>query len=355
MNTETLFDKLIIFLCCLILYFCQTVFDINVAIITVVISFVGFISFFDNPVIKVVLTVGYSVLCMFVPSSIIFMPAMTYDMAIGKYRAWNVVALIPIVNFVYEASLLLTITVTGLVTLSLLIRYRTENQIKMHKQNNRLSDTAREMSSLLEQQKTDLIQQQDNELHIATLNERNRIAREIHDNVGHLLSSSILQSAALKTIAKEETVKTGLDTLSQTLTKAMNNVRESVHGIYDQSIDLNLQIQEIIDQFGFCEIKYDYFITGNPNKKIKYAFITIVKEALANVAKHSDATLVTVTLREHPALYQLIIKDNGHVKSYRTDEGLGLRNMADRVESLKGHMNISIKNGFEIFISVPKE
>jgi|LSQX01.2.fsa_nt_gb signal transduction histidine kinase len=71
--------------------------------------------------------------------------------------------------------------------------------------------------------------------------------------------------------------------------------------------------------------------------------------------KHSDATRASVVLREHPAFYQLIIKDNGRVKNFDPDRGMGLKNMADRVHALQGIINITTEDGFAIFISVPKE
>lgn len=52
-----------------------------------------------------------------------------------------------------------------------------------------MRDTTKEIAMQLKQQNRDLMEKQDYEINIATLNERNRIAREIHDNVGHLLSA----------------------------------------------------------------------------------------------------------------------------------------------------------------------
>ncbi|NSW91921.1 MAG: two-component sensor histidine kinase [Firmicutes bacterium] len=211
------------------------------------------------------------------------------------------------------------------------------------------------MSIQLKKQNRALIENQDNERTLATINERNRIAREIHDNVGHLLSSAILQSGALLTINQDEKVRNGLEALNNTLSLAMNSIRTSVHELYDESIDLNAEIEKIIDQFTFCEISYDYHINSTPEKKLKYAFISIVKEALSNIMKHSNATHTSITFREHPAFYQLIIRDNGSVKGYNIEDGLGLRNMIDRVHSFNGNINIITENGFEIFISIPKE
>ncbi|HAA25397.1 MAG TPA: hypothetical protein DCE11_04660 [Ruminiclostridium sp.] len=112
---------------------------------------------------------------------------------------------------------------------------------------------------------------------------------------------------------------------------------------------------EYYKKISFCKVVYNYNITGNPEKKIKYAFISIVKEAFSNIMKHSDATHAYVTLNEHPGFYQLIIRDNGTVKSDSKKEGLGLKNMEERVNSLNGIININERNGFEIFISIPKD
>ena len=143
---------------------------------------------------------------------------------------------------------------------------------------NRLRDTAREMSIQLEKQKEELIEKSKIMSSIATLNERNRIAREIHDNVGHLLSSAILQSGALITIVKDEKIKEHLVSLKDTLTKAMNSIRESVHNLHEESVDLKIQIEELIKNFSFCNVSLEYSIYDNPEKKIKYCFIAVIKE-----------------------------------------------------------------------------
>jgi signal transduction histidine kinase len=205
----------------------------------------------------------------------------------------------------------------------------------------------------LEQKNKDLMEKQDYEINIATLNERNRIAREIHDNVGHLLSSSILQIGALMSICKDQVIANNLNTLKQTLSEGMDSIRSSIHNIHDEYVDLNKDINEIINKFTFCDISFNYDIKNSPDKKYKICFISIIKEALSNVIKHSNASKVEITLREHPALYQLIIKDNGTTKKENSD-GIGIKNMIYRINSLNGVININTDNGYCIFISLPK-
>lgn len=78
-----------------------------------------------------------------------------------------------------------------------------------------------------------------------------------------------------------------------------------------------------------------------------------------NIIKHSNATQVQITVREHPSFYQLLITDNGSVKAPEgmtetATDGMGLQNMRDRVEALHGILHISDQQGYRIFISIPK-
>jgi signal transduction histidine kinase len=351
----SLADKIVIFICCIIIYLVHT--DLNTGVTAILISviFSGFLSYFDDDRIKAVLTAGFIVLSCFVPSLIAFLPLISYDMLFCKYQYVNLLGIIPVLYFSRSASVQTISTIIILLVLSALVKYHMESQSRLYSKCNELGDAAREMSIQLKKQRSELLENQDIELNLATLNERNRIAREIHDNVGHLLSSAILQAGALLTINRDEKIRDKLETLNNTLSQAMDSIRDSVHKLYDESIDLDAQIQELVKKFSFCEISYEYNIDNNPGKKLKYAFISIVKEALSNIIKHSNATRASIIFNEHPALYQLIIRDNGTVKSSGDTDGLGLKNITERVQSLNGNINILTENGFEIFISVPKE
>lgn len=81
----------------------------------------------------------------------------------------------------------------------------------------RLRDTSTELNLVLQEKNKNLMEKQDYEIYLATLRERNRIAREIHDNVGHMLSRSILQMGALITIHKEEPLHGQLAGVGETL------------------------------------------------------------------------------------------------------------------------------------------
>lgn len=215
-------------------------------------------------------------------------------------------------------------------------------------------DNTKELALLLEEKNKNLMVRQEQEIEIATLNERNRIAREIHDHVGHLLSSSLLQLGALQAINEHEQLKQPLQDLRDTLSKGMDNVRESVHDLHEEAINLHVVLKKLCSEFNFCNIELEYDILQPVSSKQYYHIIAIIKESMTNTMKHSNATLMSITLREQPAFYQLLLQDNGSVQK-ETTSGIGLHNIVDRVDAMHGYCNINKSNGFLIFITIPKE
>ncbi|MFR2337816.1 sensor histidine kinase [Mediterraneibacter gnavus] len=224
----------------------------------------------------------------------------------------------------------------------------------------KLRDDSTEKNLLLEEKNRMLAEKQDYEIYAATLKERNRIAREIHDNVGHLLSRSILITGAAKAINASDALSPVLDDLDHSLNQAMTSIRTSVHDLHDESLNLKEAAESLTSDFTFCPVTLNYDMGFEVPREIKYCFISIVKEALSNVARHSNATLVQITMREHPALYQLCIEDNGtltesNLETLLPNRGIGLSNMNDRLKVLNGNLQITIQKGVRLFITIPKE
>ena len=264
---------------------------------------------------------------------------------------------------------------------AVLLYGRTRRLNELEQKYKRVRDDSRELTLMLEKKNQDLLKKQDTEVYLATLKERNRIAREIHDNVGHMLSRSILMVGALKTVNQAENLKVPMEQLDQTLNEAMTNVRQSVHDLHDESVNLKEVMESLAEEFRFCPVQLTYDMRYDIPKEIKYSFIAITKEALNNVMRHSNANEVKILAREHPGLYQLIIEDNGTLderirpngdreeyaekesagktgndwKTENTESsGIGIENMKKRVRMLGGTMQIQKENGFRIFITVPK-
>ena len=231
-----------------------------------------------------------------------------------------------------------------------------------------IRDDSEEHALLLSEKNKALLEKQDYEIYAATLRERNRIAREIHDNVGHVLSRSILMTAACKTINKDEALAPLLENLEASLNDAMNSIRSSVHDLHDDAVNLEDAIKGLVKDFTFCPTALTYDMSRQVPREVKYSLISITKEGLSNVMRHSNADSVNILLREHPALYQLCIEDNGtsgnEIPDIQTEsdsnkmnnisDGMGLSNIRDRVKSLGGTVQITQEKGFRIFVTIPK-
>jgi signal transduction histidine kinase len=89
-------------------------------------------------------------------------------------------------------------------------------------------------------------------------------------------------------------------------------------------------------------------------RSIKYCYISILKESLSNIVKHSNATKIQIVAREHPSLYQLLIHDNG-TNIRISSSGIGLENMQERINAFHGTFSYQTEQGFRIFISIPKD
>ncbi len=298
------------------------------------------------------------------PKLLFFSPVMLYS--ILEYRKYILAVLLGgLCAFFYGR------TDTGVVIILLwgclsavFFAYQAREYERLSEMFRRIRDDGKELNLLLEERNKSLLKKQDDEIYTARLKERNRIAREIHDHVGHMLSRAILMTGAMKAVNREEGMKKQLDQLEDTLNTAMSNVRESVHDLHDDSVNLKEALTGLVEEYNFCEVKLTYDMGYVLPKDVKYSFIAIVKEALNNISKHSNAVMVWIVAREHPGLYQLMIEDNGTgentfrypvmYEENRT-EGMGIRNMRDRVGALGGNIQIKKDKGFCIYITVPKK
>lgn len=218
-------------------------------------------------------------------------------------------------------------------------------------------DRERQIRYDLEEAKSRLLGASREAAHVAEIRERNRIAREIHDSIGHKLAGILLQlQAANKSFARDEAKARELLTSSITsLASSVDLLRETVHNIKPrEQIDLTY-IENIIANFQFCNVSFKHsgdFATVNASH-IEIISSTI-KEALTNTARHSHATQVHIQLDIHEQILRLYIKDNG-TGCEQIREGLGLSGMRERIHNIGGNFSINTKDGFMIVCVLPKD
>lgn len=284
------------------------------------------------------------------------LPLLTYDTIRDKRYPLTGMCLIPIaVNFTAFTPLQLVVTLLYSLT-ALILSIRTSKLGDMEEKLIKLRDTAQENEMLLEQKNRSIYEKQNYEIHLATLRERNRIAREIHDNVGHLLTRSLLQMGALSVMNKNTDQHEYIENVRLTLDSAMTTIRQSVHNLHDDSIDFRGAINEITSAIPHqYAVSLSLDVSENMPSDIKLAFIGVIKEAVSNIERHSSGDKIDITVREHPAFYQLAVTDNGICSDEIKSNGIGLSNMTDRIKSINGIITFTpSEKGFRVFASVQK-
>ncbi|NLX61080.1 MAG: hypothetical protein GXZ06_00930 [Tissierellia bacterium] len=303
----------------------------------------------DNKKIKALLYILFGALALSYKLFVLYIPLILYDL----YVDFNIYAVfifpLVLINF-YPINLLLSI-------FSVYMAVITKKHQEILEENIRARDKIREDSLLLEKYNEQLKKDREKNIHIAILTERNRIAKKLHDAIGHTLSSSILQVESVKIISKEKQVVEKLDVLQDTLTKGMEEIRKSIHNLYNESLDLKEQIEKLCTNVPNIDVELIYRIEDNLSYDMKFDIISVVKEGITNCVKHSNADKLKISLLEQPKFYSIIIKDNGSKfdeEALQKPKGIGLLSMKEIADKYKGFLNYSFDDGFKVHLTLMK-
>jgi signal transduction histidine kinase len=194
----------------------------------------------------------------------------------------------------------------------------------------------------------------------------NNISREIHDNVGQLLSLAKVQVNIID--QSETTNKSLLYELKQNIGNALVDLRDiakSLSGERMMLIGLQQTLQQEVDRINRSQIlNASLSITGDVKKiseQKQLIIVRIIQEALQNILKHSEAKNVDISVSYTNTIIELKVRDDG--KGFNTEEklssnnGLGLQNMINRAGIIGGKASIdsTINNGTAITLKIPYE
>ena len=317
---------------------------------------------------------AYIMVAVFVPSFVPFAPLALYDIAryVRREHVWvalgaGAIFVCALVAYAHAGALptralLLTAILSVAATL---LSLRTAQLEREQERMRRTRDELQERALALEARNRDLADRQDYEVELATLAERARIAREIHDNVGHQLTRASLQTEALRVVhANEAGVAADFADVKRTVDEALQLVRSSVHALNDNAANLSVQLERIVEgarSDGGPQIELEVLAEHAP-ANVANCFAAVLREALSNAIRHACAQTVTVRCMEHPSFYQLIVTDDGaggvQASSRGTAEGMGLGSMRERVEALGGTFTAGPRagaGGWRVFATVPKQ
>jgi signal transduction histidine kinase len=195
---------------------------------------------------------------------------------------------------------------------------------------------------------------------LSAVQERNRIAREIHDSLGHVLTSLNIQ---LQTVAKlwqrdPAQAQSFLMQAKRLGETAIKEVRQSVHTLRAyQEPSLNVAIETLAEDFRqgtgitvVTDINLDRDLAPQTSK----ALYRLIQEALTNICKYAQATTVHIQIHTTPEFICLTVADNG--QGFKVDSsltgGFGLRGMQERVEALSGEFQLKTEPGCGCQITV---
>lgn len=188
----------------------------------------------------------------------------------------------------------------------------------------------------------------------ATLQERNRIARDIHDSLGHVLTAQSIQLENALLFCPPGAPKTRgfLASAQQLCSSALHDVRESVaklraHPLQGRSLESALtNTLSTFQQTTGITLQSDLRLLHSQPLDISTAVYRVLQEALTNIHKHSAATQVTVQLVETSDTLKLRIEDNGRgFLPQQNTTGFGLQGMRERVVELGGQFEILSQPG----------
>jgi len=194
---------------------------------------------------------------------------------------------------------------------------------------------------------------QEENVTLAALAERERIARDLHDVLGHTLSLIVLKSElAGRLIAIDpDRARLEMADVEKTARTALAEVREAIGGYRSQGLPAELELARNTLSAAGVALACD-----SPIPRLSAAEETVLalalREAVTNIVRHAHATACTLRFAvTQDGYHSLLVEDNGPNPIQR--EGNGLRGMRERVLSVGGRLSISNHNGTALLIELP--
>ena len=199
--------------------------------------------------------------------------------------------------------------------------------------------------------------------HISHDKDRERLARDIHDTIGHTLTGfAVGLDAAIVLIDVNPTAaKKQLGKVSASVKEGLLNIRESLNRIRPGALDnytFKAALEGLLNKFeSISHLQIDLEYNWNAEKLAKTTedvIFYIIEETFTNSLKHGHATKVMIMCSMKDNYYQLIIHNNG-LSTPDFKPGVGLNYLKDLVSSLGGQIKFNGKDGFTTIVMIPKE
>ncbi|MCB9422993.1 MAG: sensor histidine kinase [Ardenticatenaceae bacterium] len=206
---------------------------------------------------------------------------------------------------------------------------------------------------------------------LAATEERNRLARDIHDSLGHYLTAVNIQlekALAFRSRSPEEAEQAIRDA-KQAASEALQDVRRSVGALRNEAdrFSLKQSLQELIKGMGNGRIHIDLHFEGHETGYTRLSLMALYRaaqEGLTNIQKHAQATQVVVEVKLGRDQASLCLHDDGQgfdtamIEEWMAapNQTFGLQGIRERLELVRGEMKLTsnAEEGTRLFVTVPK-
>lgn len=192
---------------------------------------------------------------------------------------------------------------------------------------------------------------------VATLEERQRVAAEMHDGLGQTLSYLGLmtdQTMEFLSGGQDETALERLRKTRETIEKAAGDVRHAINNLIDETspseIDLRGKLQSSVNEFGKGRLRVAWNAEASPrcSRQVAEQVLKVAREALKNIAHHADASQAVVRMGKNDGHYFVAVEDDG--KGFDTSQPepnghFGLKIMQARAEHIGGQVKVESEQG----------
>lgn len=203
-----------------------------------------------------------------------------------------------------------------------------------------------------ERHRDSLLKHQEEIEYLAKVAERERIARDLHDLLGHSLSLITLKAElACKLFERDPTrAQKEIREIEQAARTALSEVREAVLGYRGSGVQQELKrLSQALEVAGVQTQIHVESPTLTPEQENVLCFA--MREAVTNIIRHAQASQAMISLKQHDHYIQLSVYDDGEKKM--GDEGNGLRGMRERVALIQGTFERIQGKGHTINVKVP--
>ncbi|MDH5163104.1 sensor histidine kinase [Heyndrickxia oleronia] len=186
--------------------------------------------------------------------------------------------------------------------------------------------------------------------------ERTRIARDLHDTLGHTLSLITLKSQLVEKLTKIDPERAQMEAkeIEKTSRSALKQVRELVSSMRAITIAEELiQVQEILQAAGIAYHHEGLTDLSNIPPLTQNIISMCLKEAVTNVVKHSKAKNCSITIQSTTDSLRFIVKDDGIGLNNKNENGNGLKGMEERLSLIDGILLLSHQKGTSLELQIP--